>query len=157
MILNKRQFVLSGATLLIVLAALAVASILFGERRKPPVASADGHLSCDSTQYLEYNKIMAAAGEMTVGRQVGSGTREQQQRMLDAFQALALPKEKSVIAAGHFPTGKLYVTTCENERCTFDEMGTPRRTCTTESWDDCPYLAMQFREKRYCLLQPADQ
>ncbi len=157
MILNKRQFLISGGVLLLAVIALLVASLLSGERSKPALASANGQLVCDSAQYEEYNKNMLLAGEMTVGRMPASGTRQQQQKLLDAFEALSLPRDKTIIAAGHLPTGKVYTATCANEKCTMEEMAKAEQACMADDWNGCSYLAMQFRQKQYCFLTPADQ
>jgi len=157
MIHNKRQFFISGLTLLLVLAGVWVASHFFGEQSKPPLASSQGQLSCGSEQYSEYNKNMVLAGEMTIGRQPPTGTRAQQQAMVDAFGALTLPKDKTVIAASFVKTGKVYTQICQGEKCTMNEMAAPEQACLAENWSGCQYLAMQFREKQYCFLTPADQ
>ncbi|MDQ2151071.1 hypothetical protein RBI22_20435 [Alcaligenaceae bacterium C4P045] len=157
MIHNKRQFFISGLTLLLVIAAAMIASRFFGERGQPPLASAQEQLSCGSEQYSEYNKNMVLSGELTIGRQPPTGTRQQQQAMVDAFGALTLPKDKTVIAAGYVKTGKVYTKVCQNEKCTTSEMAEPEQACLAENWDGCQYLAMQFREKQYCFLTPSDQ
>ncbi|MCD0501590.1 hypothetical protein [Bordetella petrii] len=157
MIHNKRQFFISGGALLLVIAGVLIASHFFGEQSQPPLASAQGQLSCDSEQYSEYNKNMVLAGESTIGRQPPSGTRQQQQAMVDAFGALTLPKDKTIISAGHLKTGKVYTTVCKSERCTMNEMAEPEQVCLAENWSGCRYLAMQFREKQYCFLTPSDQ
>ncbi len=157
MILNKRQFLVSGGILLLVVIGLLVASLLYGEKSRPALASANGQLTCDSAQYEEYNRNMLLAGEMTVGRIPASGTRQQQQKVLDAYAALGLPRDKTIVAAGHLPTGKVYTTVCANEKCTMEEMARPEQACMTDDWNGCSYLAMQFREKQYCFLTPADQ
>lgn len=143
--------------MLVVVIGLLAASLLFGEKGKPLLASANGQLSCDSAHYEEYNKNMLLAGEMTIARMPASGTLEQQQKMLDALQALSLPKDKTIIAAGNVLTGKVYTTTCQNEKCTMEEMAKPEQACMAEDWNGCSYLAMQFREKQYCFLTPAGQ
>src|SRR5690606_36068720 len=97
------------------------------------------------------------AGELTIGRQPPSGTRQQQQAMVDAFGALSLPTDKTIISAAHLKTGKVYTKVCENEKCTMNEMAEPEQACLTENWSGCQYLAMQFREKQYCFLTPSDQ
>jgi len=157
MIHNKRQFLISGVTLLLVIASVLIASHFFGEQGQPPLASTQGPLSCSSEQYSEYNKNMVLAGELTIGRQPPSGTRQQQQAMVDAFGALSLPSDKTIISAGHLKTGKVYTKVCQNEKCTMNEMAEPEQACLTENWSGCQYLAMQFREKQYCFLTPSDQ
>ena len=157
MIHNKRQFFISGVTLLIVLAAVLIASHFFGEQGQPPLASTQGQLSCGSEQYSEYTKNMMLAGELTIGRQPPSGTRQQQQAMVDAFGALTLPRDKTIISAGHPKTGKVYTKVCQDEKCTMNEMAEPEQACLTENWSGCQYLAMQFREKQFCFLTPTDR
>lgn len=157
MIHNKRQFLISGVALLLVIAGVLIASHFFGEKGQPPLASAQGQLSCGSEQYSEYNKNMVLAGEMTIGRQPPSGTRQQQQAMVDAFGALTLPTDKTIISTGHLKTGKVYTKVCQNEKCTMNEMAEPEQACLTENWSGCRYLAMQFRKKQYCFLTPSDQ
>lgn len=157
MIHNKRQFFISGVALLLVIAGVLIASHFFGEQSQPTLASAQGQLSCDSEQYSEYNKNMVLAGELTIGRQPPSGTRQQQQAMVDAFGALTLPRDKTIISVGHLKTGKVYTKVCQNEKCTMNEMAEPEHACLTENWSGCRYLAMQFREKQYCFLTPSDQ
>ena len=157
MIHNKRQFLISGVTLLLLIAGVLIASHFFGEQAQPPLASAQGQLSCSSEQYSEYNKNMVLAGELTIGREPPSGARQQQQAMVDAFGALSLPRNKTIISAGHLETGKVYTKICQNEKCTMKEMAEPEQACLTENWSGCRYLAMQFREKQYCFLTPVDQ
>ena len=157
MIHNKRQFFISGVILSLLIVGLLIASHFLGEQGQPPLTSAQGQLSCGSEQYSEYNKNMVLAGELTIGRQPPSGTRQQQQAMVDTFGALTLPRDKTVISAGHLKTGKVYTTICQNEKCTMNEMAEPEQACLTENWSGCRYLAMQFREKQYCFLIPSDQ
>jgi len=157
MILNKRRFLVSGGILFLIVIGLLIAWSALGRKNGLALASANGKLSCDSTQYGEYNKHMLQAGEMTVGRMPASGTRQQQQKMLDAFQALDLPKDKTIIATGNVLTGKVYTATCEHEKCSMEEMAQPEQACMTEDWNNCSYLAMQFRDKQYCFLSPADR
>lgn len=121
------------------------------------ITSAQGQLSCSDTGYTEYMKIMLEAGEMTISRQPASGTRAQQQKMIDAFAALELPVGKTIVAVRHTETGKVYTNICKNEKCTFDEMAKPEQVCLTEHWNDCPYFAMQFRDRQYCFLDSASQ
>ncbi len=156
MIHNKRQFFISGLALLLVIAGVLIASHFFGEEGRPPLASSQGQLSCDSKQYSEYNKIMVLAGELTIGRQPSSDTRQQQQALVDAFEALTLPRDKTIISAGHLKTGKVYTKICQNEKCTLNEMAEPEQACLTENWSGCQYLAMQFRERQYCFLTPSE-
>lgn len=130
---------------------LAASFLLAGA---PPV-SAQERISCTDAQFDEYSRYMLLAGDMTLSRQPDSGTRLQQQKMLDAFEALTLPKDRTVIAVGHVETGKIYTAICAAEKCTQNEMARPEQACLSEHWNDCPYLAMQFREKKYCFLEPA--
>ncbi|SAI37252.1 Uncharacterised protein [Bordetella ansorpii] len=157
MIHNKRQFFISGGALLLLIACVWIASHFFGEQSKPPLASAQGELSCGSDQYSEYTKNMVLAGELTIGRQPPFGTRQQQQALVNAFEALDPQKDKTIISAGHLETGKFYTTVCKNEKCTMKEMADPEQVCLSENWSGCRYVAMQFREKKYCFMTPADQ
>lgn len=134
---------------------LITASFLLPLKSEASLISVDGQLSCDDEQFSEYNKYMLQAGEMTISRQPDSGTLLQQRKMIDAFEKLTLPKGRTVIAAAHVETGKVYIEACKNEKCTIDEMAKPEHACLTENWNDCPYLAMQFRERKYCFLKPA--
>ncbi|KAB2655841.1 hypothetical protein F9K94_15005 [Brucella tritici] len=130
-------------------------SFMLSQKSVASLVSADGQLSCTDEQFNAYNKHMLQAGEMTISRQPDSGTFLQQRKMIDAFEKLTLPKYKTIIAAAHVETAQVYTTACAKEKCTMDEMAKPEQACLTEHWNDCPYLAMQFREKRYCFLKPA--
>ena len=120
-------------------------------------AAAGERLSCDDRQFMDFERHMLLAGEMTLSRHPNSGSRVQQQKMIDAFDALALAKHRTVIAVGHVETGKIYMTACEGEKCTQAEMAKPEQACLAEHWNDCPYLAMQFRDRKYCFLLPAHE
>jgi len=148
---TNRRLTSTGISALVVVGLLS-AFLLFGQKSEASRISAKGDLSCTNEQFAEYTKYMLLAGEMTLSQQPDSGTRLQQQKMIAAFDALTLPKDKTVIAVGHVNTGKVYTTTCEKEKCTLDEMAKPEHACLAEHWNDCPYLAMQFREKKYCFL-----
>lgn len=139
------------------LAVLLTAALLTGQTSAAALISANGQLSCSEAQFDDYTRNMLLAGEMTLSRPLDSGTLAQQQKLIDAFAALSLPKDKTVIAAGHTESGQVYTTTCENEKCTLSEMAQPEQACLKAHWNDCPYLAMQFREKKYCFLVPAGQ
>jgi len=136
---------------------LLSSALLTGQKSEAALVSDNGQLSCSTTQFGEYTRNMLLAGEMTLSRQPDAGTPAQQQKLIDAFAALSLPKDKTVIAAGHIESGKIYTTICENEKCTLSEMAQPEQACLKAHWNDCPYLAMQFREKKYCFLAPAGQ
>ena len=141
----------------LLLAVLLGAALLAGQKSEAALVSENGQLSCSQEQFDDYTKNMLLAGEMTLSRQPDSGTLAQQQKMIDAFAVLSLPKDKTVVAAGHTESGKIYTTTCENEKCTLNEMAQPEQACLKEHWNDCPYVAMQFKEKKYCFLAPAGQ
>lgn len=152
---TNHRLTFTGISALVVVGLLG-AFLLFGQKSEGSHISANSGLSCTNEQFADYTKYMLLAGEMTLSQPPDSGTRLQQQKMIDAFDALTLPKDKTVIAVGHVNTGKIYTTTCEKEKCTLDEMAKPEHACLVEHWNDCPYLAMQFREKKYCFLAPAD-
>lgn len=141
----------------LLLAVLLGAALLAGQKSEAALVSENGQLSCSQEQFDDYTKNMLLAGEMTLSRQPDSGTLAQQQKMIDGFAALSMPKDKTVVAAGHTESGKIYTTTCENEKCTLNEMAQPEQACLKEHWNDCPYVAMQFKEKKYCFLAPAGQ
>ncbi len=149
-----RRFVLPG---IFVSSLLGLSAFSAFAKRKDEGAliSADGTLSCSSAQYDEYMKIMVIAGEMTIGQVPPFGGLAQQRKLLDEFEALRLQEDKTVIAVGHYPTGKVYTKTCKEERCTHLEMAEPEHACLTEYWNDCTYIAMQFRSRKYCFLEPA--
>ncbi len=153
---TSRRLISLGIPSLAMVGLLAI-SFLLGQKSEASLVSENGQLSCSNEQFTEYNKYMLLAGEMTVARQPDSGTRAQQKKMVDAFEGLTLPKDKTVIAVGHVKTGKVYTMVCESEKCTQTEMAKPEQVCLAENWNDCPYLAMQFREKKYCLLAPANE
>ncbi len=134
MIHNRRQFFISGLTLLLVIAGLLIASHFFCENGQLPLASSQVQLSCGSKQYSEYNKSMVLAGELTIGRQPSSGSRQQQQAMVDALEALTLPRDKTIISAGHLETGKVYTKICQNEKCTLNEMAEPVMSTDSPLW-----------------------
>jgi hypothetical protein len=152
----SQRFISIGIMFLL-LAAVFFTALLAGQKSEAALVSENGQLSCSKAQFDDYIKIMLLTGEMTLSQPPDSGTLAQQQKMIDAFAALSLPKDKTVVAAGHTESGKVYTTTCENEKCTMYEMAQPEQACLKEHWNDCPYIAMQFREKKYCFLAPAGQ
>jgi len=152
----SQRFISTGIMFLL-LAVLLGTALLAGQKSEAALVSENGQLSCSKAQFDDYIKIMLLTGEMTLSQQPDSGTLAQQQKMIDAFAALPLPKDKTIVAAGHTESGKVYTTTCENEKCTMYEMAQPQQACLKEHWNDCPYIAMQFREKKYCFLAPAGQ
>lgn len=152
----SQRFISTGIVFLLLVILLGVA-LLAGQKSEAALVSENGQLSCSKAQFDDYIKIMLLTGEMTLSQQPDSGTLAQQQKMIDAFAALSLPKDKTVVAAGHTESGKVYTTTCKNEKCTMYEMAQPEQACLREYWNDCPYIAMQFREKNYCFLAPAGQ
>ena len=107
----------------------------------------NGHIACMCIWEI------VAGWRMTTSRLPASGTRLQQQKMIDVFEALTLPKDKTVIAVGHVKTGQVYATMCENDKCTLNEMAKPEQACLTEHWNDCPYLAMSQHKSRSGHLQ----
>ncbi|MBC8719938.1 hypothetical protein [Ochrobactrum sp. Marseille-Q0166] len=150
-----RRYILPGILLLLALGS-GLFSVSRAGKQETTLVSATGELSCSNAQYQEYVKNMAMAGEMTIGRIPPSGTLSQQQKLLDAFEALPLPEDRTLIAVGHYPTGTIYAKECKEERCTLPEMAEPEHACLTEHWDNCPYVAMQFRARKYCFLEPAN-
>lgn len=153
----NRRLIPTGIIFLL-FAVLLGAALLTGQRSEAAaLVSGNGQLSCSQEQFDDYTRNMLLAGEMTLSRQPDSGTLAQQQKMIDAFAALSLPKDKTVIAAGHTDSGEIYTTTCEHEKCTLNEMVQPEHACLKAHWNDCPYVAMQFKEKKYCFLAPASQ
>ena len=56
------------------------------------LVSENKQLTCSDAQYNEYIKIMLAARKMGISQHPVSGTRAQQQKMIDALGALDLPK-----------------------------------------------------------------
>ncbi|HLU02581.1 MAG TPA: hypothetical protein VKZ94_07450 [Advenella sp.] len=141
----------------LLLAVLMGVALLAGQKNNAALVSENGQLSCSNAQFDDYIRIMLLTGEMTLSQQPDSGALAQQQKMIDTFAALSLPKDKTIVAAGHTKSGKVYTTTCEHEKCTLYEMAQPQQACLKEHWNDCPYLAMQFKEKKYCFLAPASQ
>lgn len=152
----SRRLISIGIPFFLIVALLGTA-LLIGQKSEAALVSENGQFSCSQEQFDDYTKYMLLAGEMTISRQPDAGTKPQQQKMIDAFAALSLPKNKTVIVAGHTETGKVYTTTCKNEKCTLDEMAQPEQACLKAHWNDCPYLGMQFKEKKYCFLAPAGQ
>ncbi|MGX9935626.1 hypothetical protein ACVFVO_09585 [Advenella kashmirensis] len=151
------QRLISTGIMFLLLAVLLGTTLLAGQKIEAALVSENGQLSCSKAQFDDYIKIMLLTGEMTLSQQPDSGTLAQQQKMIDAFAALSLPKDKTVVAAGHTESGKVYTTTCEIEKCTMYEMAQPQQACLKEHWNDCPYIAIQFKEKNYCFLAPAGQ
>ncbi|MGX9935615.1 hypothetical protein ACVFVO_09530 [Advenella kashmirensis] len=151
------QRLISTGIMFLLFAVLFGTTLLVGQKSQAALVSENGQLSCSKAQFDDYTRNMLLAGEMTLSQQPDSGTLAQQQKMVDAFAALSLPKDKTVIAAGHTESGKVYTTTCENEKCTLNEMAQPEQACLKAHWNDCPYVGMQFREKKYCFLAPAGQ
>lgn len=120
------------------------------------ISATETGLSCSRTNYSAYVGIMLEIGDTTISMQPSSGSREQQQTMIRAFDKLQFPSNRTVVIAGHYPTGKLFSQLCTEEKCTIEEVAAPQTACLTEFWNDCPYLAIRFRETSYCLLQPAE-
>ncbi|WCR02057.1 hypothetical protein [Paracoccus saliphilus] len=140
--------------LLVLLALSAYAGVrLWIGSQGDVLVSTQGHISCSQTEYSKYTDIMLEAGEMTISKQPSSGDREQQLTLINSFESLKLPRNKTAVTVGHFPTGKIYTNICKNEKCSLEEIATPEQECLTEHWNDCPYVAIKFRENNYCLLE----
>lgn len=145
------------ALLLLVTSAFFYKSRMLQRDADNALVSENNQLTCSGAQFNEYMKIMLEAGKMTLSQPPVSGTRAQQQKMIDALAALDLPRNQTVIAVGHFRSGKVYTQICKDEKCSMEDMAQPEHVCLTENWDECVYLAMQFREKQYCFLTPAKE
>ncbi len=154
--LKKRYLPFAKARfILLAWAGLSVFGMRHGDAFSNVIEAEHKPLSCSNAQYYDYLKIMVQTGEMTIGRVPTLGTRAQQQKMMDAFDALDLPAKETVIAVGHYKSGKVYTNVCKDEKCTMQEMAQPEHVCLKEFWNDCTYLAMQFKERRYCFITPA--
>ena len=135
--MKKSYIVPLIALLLLLTSAFFYKARLLQRDADNALVSENKQLTCSDAQYNEYIKIMLAAGKMGISQHPVSGTRAQQQKMIDALGALDLPKNQTVIAAGHFMSGKVYSQICKDEKCSMEEMAQPEHVCLTENWDDC--------------------
>ena len=131
------------------------------EQRFPvgEVSSPSGRLVCSHAAHMEYNKVSVLIANTGIGLNSTLESAEDVDRLLAAFDALALEGPETVFVAAHIPTGNTYTYTCEEERCTGGEFARARAECGeatlgVDLGNYCIHLAVRFREQDHCLIAP---
>ncbi|MFM2391811.1 MAG: hypothetical protein RLZZ437_3366 [Pseudomonadota bacterium] len=119
------------------------------------VTSPSGRLVCSRDAHMQYMQQVAEVGEMGLGLNATIETPADVDRLLAAYDAMALSGPQTVVVAAHVATGQTYQQTCAAERCTLAEMADPNRQCQTDHFNGCSYLALRFRSQDYCMIAPA--
>jgi hypothetical protein len=149
----------------VVMAASVVMSIVWSgaaasaqsadTRARTEIRSPSGHLVCSKDAYMKYFAQVAAVGRMGLPFNETLPDRSAIMRLLVAYEALRLSGPRTMLVAGHYPSGALYHQTCASERCTLEEMAQPMSACLTRHFNHCSYIAVRFRGVDYCLVGEA--
>jgi hypothetical protein len=124
-------------------------------------AAVAGTLVCNDQSVLDYQRIQLLAGRMTIGPDL-PGTPEQHRVIHENFDKLSFDDGKTYFVVAHKPTGKLFLSDCAAETCSFEEISASMDRCQRMHYgagnmdtDACMFLAVRFRNKDFCLQRPA--
>jgi hypothetical protein len=152
------KWVAIALLVVLVLAGLLGALAIYRIETNAPkgeVTSPSGRLVCSRDAHMQYMQQVAEVGEMGLGLNATIETPADVDRLLAAYDAMALSGPQTVVVAAHVATGQTYQQTCAAERCTMVEMSEPITQCLIDHFNGCTALAIRFREQDYCMIAPA--
>lgn len=114
-------------------------------------------LTCSTASFREYQSKMTEIGKMTISTQPYEGNVGQQKKAISNYLLKRPDGQETIIASVHVPSSEIFTTICKEDTCTIDEMTKSKQDCLYAHMSQCTLMAVRFRGRDMCLLDPAHE